>query len=214
MQLITISGLDGSGKTTQLDKLEKELKAVDKKVYRLHIIDFSLANRLLGSKKKKDSSSYTKSVVKAGKFAIFLRKIALILDILHFNRFKTKLCNNKGYDYILTDRYFYDQIINILYLEKNSKKSQPPALWQKIAEKLIKKPDLAIFIQVSPEIALSRDREIEQGKQFLTDKQKLFDTFKDTWKIKVVNGEGTTKNVFEKIKKNTDFLSSQENQKN
>lgn len=211
MQLITISGLDGSGKTTQLDKLEEELRSIGKKVHRLHIIEFSLANKLLGSRKKEKSLSPAKSVTKAGHLAVFLRKLALILDILRFNRFKTKLSKDKGFDYILTDRYFYDQIINILYLEGDFENSQSPALWQKVAEKLIKKPDFAFFIQVSPEIALLRDREIEQGKQFLIDKQKLFDNFKDAWKIKIIAGEETAETVFEKIKKNIGLLQTEKN---
>lgn len=50
MKLITISGLDGSGKTTQLDLLEKDLKK-EFRVERIHMINFSIANRLLSNKK-------------------------------------------------------------------------------------------------------------------------------------------------------------------
>lgn len=198
MQLITISGLDGSGKTTQLDKLEKYLKDAGKKVHRFHIIEFSVATKLLGFKNKKSELKTNKSVTRAGGFAIFLRKLAVIFDAIRFTQLMLTFKMNGIYDYVLADRYFYDQIVNIHYLEKSIGREIP--LWQKITEKLVAKPDFALFIKVSPKVALSRDREIEQGKQFLIDKQSIFDRFINNWKIKTINGEGTTGEIFEKIK--------------
>lgn len=199
MQLITISGLDGSGKTTQLDKLEKHLKDKGSRVYRFHIIEFSIASKILGfkNKNKKSKSQISKSVTKAGAIAILLRKIALILDTVRFAQLMFVFKTNNRYDYVLADRYFYDQIVNIHYLEKSITREAP--FWQKIAEKLITKPNFAFFVKVSPKIALSRDREIEQGKQFLIDKQNIFDRFINDWKIKTIDGEGIAEDVFVEI---------------
>ncbi|MBT3356299.1 hypothetical protein HN784_03455 [bacterium] len=196
MQLITISGLDGSGKTTQLDKLERSLKDANKKVSRFHITEFSIAKKILG-RRKENSSKPARAVVSANSFTITLRKIALIIDATRFNQLFRKL--SSGYDYLLTDRYFYDQIVNIRYLEKINDGEKIPA-WQRLAEKLIKKPDIALFIEVSPEVAVSRDRDIEQGKQFLINKQCIFDYLIKHWEIKLINGEGTACEVFKKIK--------------
>ena len=196
MQLITISGLDGSGKTTQLEKLKEKLESEKKRVYFFHIINFSVANKYLG--KNKSASKPTKAVTSANAFTIALRKFALMVDAFRFTHFLYVLRMNDLYDYVLTDRYFYDQIVNIRYLEKSNKQKNIP-LWQKITEKLMKKPDTALFIKVSPEIAISREREIEQGKQFLIDKQNIFEKFIKRWKIEVIDGEGSLKEVFEKI---------------
>ncbi len=204
MKLITISGLDGSGKTTQLDKLELHLQEKDGRVYRFHIIEFSIANKLLCFKNKKTNSAPAKAITNANNFSIMLRKIALIVDVFRFNVLFNKIKNNKTYDYILIDRYFYDQIINIFYLEQKSNprgEEFPKPFWQKIVEGLIIKPDIAIFIQVSPETAISRDREIEQGKQFLIDKQKIFNLLANQWNIEIINGEDTIENIFKKITK-------------
>ncbi len=51
MKLITISGLDGCGKTTQLDLIEKELQK-NHKVKRFHMMVFQLPTNLLNKKKR------------------------------------------------------------------------------------------------------------------------------------------------------------------
>ncbi len=198
MRLITISGLDGSGKTTQLEKLKKYLEGEKKRVYFFHIINFSIANKYLI--KKSSVSKPAKAVTSATPFAIMLRKFALMIDAFRFSQFIHVLKMNDAYDYVLTDRYFYDQIVNIRYLEKSVEQEAVP-LWQKITQRLMKRPDTALFIKVSPEIAISRDREIEQGKQFLIDKQNIFDKFIKHWEIEVINGEDSPEEVFKKVVK-------------
>ena len=43
MKIISISGLDGSGKSTQIEKLKKHFLRKNQKVFYLHAIEFSLA---------------------------------------------------------------------------------------------------------------------------------------------------------------------------
>ncbi len=205
MEIITLSGLDGSGKTTQLELLQKELEANKKSVYTLHIISFSLANKLFATNTKRKRKSNNKkkeakAVTKAGFLAIFLRKLALLIDSFRFNQLVLALKMNGLYDYVLVDRYFYDQIANIHYLENNFSPKHSP-WWQKLAEKIMFKPNCSIFIKVDSKIAISRDREIEQGEQFLKDKQKIFDKFTSRWNIRIIDGNNSVKKVSTDIKK-------------
>ncbi len=200
MQLVTFSGLDGSGKTTQKKFFLKYLENRNKKVHHFHAVDFSFGNKILSPKKKSsEKRSLTPSKTKAGKFAIFLRKIGLIIDVIRF-RFLFKKLKKEKFDFVVTDRYFYDQIINIFFLEKKDfiALNKTP-LWQKIAESFIIKPDLPFFIEVSPEIILGRDEKIDQDEEYLNKKGSLFDNLKPRWEFKIINGDMKRANVFEKI---------------
>ena len=47
LKLITISGLDGSGKSTQIEFLKDYLKSQDKTFFYFHAVDFSIGNKIL-----------------------------------------------------------------------------------------------------------------------------------------------------------------------
>ncbi len=227
MRIISISGIDGSGKSTQLKKLKEHLENEGKKVTTFHAVSFSLINHLL--KKKKESKEQklkekqnqspdqatifeqpAKAVTSGNFFTIWARKIILLIDIFRFKLFLKKL-KSQRIDYLLTDRYFYDQIINILYLSykekilnyiqtsKDKKISLKLSFLENLAIKFIPKPDWKFFIDVSPEIALKRDREIEQGQEYLVIKRTLYKKFLKQWRIELIDGDREVEEVFEKI---------------
>ena len=201
MKLITISGLDGSGKSTQVEKLKKHLQSQGKKVLYFHAIEFSLAEKI---KKIKDkyciicklrgkcaSDSVEKSVIKANRLQIILRKMFLYIDVLRFKRIYVRKYA-RTHDYILSDRYFYDTIINIKYLSQKDEKI--------LAEKIIPAPDKAFYLKTDPTLIMQRERVPDQGIEYLKKKSDLFEENYQKWKMESVDGNNSEENVFNNIK--------------
>ena len=188
LKLVTLSGLDGSGKSTQIEFLKDFLKKQGKSFYYFHAVEFSIGNKVL--RKKKNRSGKEISVEKASWLQIKLRKIALLIDICRFKRLLKKL----KVDYIISDRYFYDSVVNINFLSGKNKKL--------CAEKFIPKPDFAFYLKVDPEKIMQRERKPDQGTQYLVAKDKLFANKIKDWNMIVVDGTKKKEEIFEIIKSN------------
>ena len=203
MKLFTISGIDGSGKSTQVAMLKEYLEAQGQKVFYFHAIEFSFAKKLndfrlkyclicrfLNSCKVKKNNA--DGVTKANFLQILLRRIFLMIDILRFKSLYKNLAQS-GYDYILSDRYFYDTVINIYFL-RNFNKRIP-------CENFIQQPDTTIYLQVDPEIIMQRERKPEQGLEYLQKKKAIFEEKtknQSFWTI--INGNKSKEALFEEIK--------------
>ena len=233
MKIITISGIDGSGKSTQLKMLKQYLEKREEKVASFHAISFSLINSILKKKKEKKQNEIKeqqnekpeqssifeqpdKAVTSGNFLTILARKIILLIDILRFKIYQRKLISQK-INYILADRYFYDQIINIFYLSyhkkilriaKGSNKKKIAiklSFLLKLALKLTPRPKSSFFVDVSPKIAMNRDRDIEQGQEYLIIKRSLYKKFAEQFNMEIIDGADTPEIVHEKILKKTEL---------
>ncbi|MCK9379018.1 MAG: hypothetical protein M0P97_02645 [Candidatus Moranbacteria bacterium] len=203
MNIITISGLDGSGKSTQVQMHKAYLESQGKQVFYFHAIQFGIATKLAELKKKyclickikglcQVRPNIKKSVTKANWIQIQFRKLALKIDQLRFEKLKRKL-ESRDFNYILSDRFFYDSAINIQYLLKNFDA-------ENLKNYKIEQPFLGIYLAVDPKIIMNRQRKPDQGVEYLKEKRSLYDAAVKIWDLKTIDGNRDKDDIFEEIK--------------
>jgi thymidylate kinase len=204
--LVSLCGLDGSGKTTQTKVLQKRLQMAGYKVYYFHSISFSIATKiaqLLGRKKKQNSGE---SVTSASFLTILLRKIFLKIDLIRFRRLRQELRGK--YDLILSDRYYYDTIVNLLYLEEikipddNLHKHLPKTF----LETHIPVPDLAFMMNIAPEKIMERENPPEQGIEYLHAKNRIYLKKAQDWNLQLINADNNKEKISQELYKEIKYL--------
>ena len=206
MKFITLSGVDGSGKSTQLELLRNHLVSQGKKVAYFHAVEFSLANKIVRCFKgeKTFQPGKEKAITQSSWFSLVIKQKFLFIDLLRFRHFISCLKYQK-YDYLISDRSFYDSLINLEYLASHHKPNAFSAfLWKfgmRILEKVLIHSDKAFYFDLTPETIMSRERVPEQGAEYLREKISLFKEKKTLWNFIVINAEQTKEAIFQDVLK-------------
>ncbi|MCT7530667.1 dTMP kinase [Aliarcobacter cryaerophilus] len=101
---------------------------------------------------------------------------------------------------VLADRYIYDdEIGRIQNKEKNNKKPLIKRIYQKIfGVRMLKKPELTIFLDVSPEVAYSRKQDYSFEKMLEVNKDYKDYMYKVDG-VKIVNADQSQERIYSEI---------------
>mgnify|MGYP001583562831 FL=1 len=199
VQYIALTGVDGSGKSTQLKLLMDHLIKNGYKIAYFHAVEFSLANKISRLLKGKQTfeAGQEKAITESSFVSLILREKFLFIDFIRFQFWRRHL-RLEGYDYILSDRSFYDSLINIEYLNlaKNSALVRF-GLWFLLL--CLPKAEPAFFFELSAQDIMTRSRVPEQGQEYLEQKLKLFHKRETEWHLLSINATKSEAEIFQKI---------------
>jgi thymidylate kinase len=163
--LITFSGIDGAGKTTQIEYLSTYLQGQGLRVLRLAFWDHvAIWPRVRAGVGERAVNLYPVDQVTAYSFSPknhkhirnwYLTAARSGLYLLDVVRLRGLLANPrmKNFDVVIFDRYIYDQIANVY------SRSRTARVYSQIVLEQTPRPDLAFILDTSPDAAFARKPE-------------------------------------------------------
>jgi thymidylate kinase len=162
--LISFSGVDGAGKSTQIENLCERLNAAGLKVRLLTFWDDivvmtryreGFVHKVYGS--EKGIGAPNKPVNRRDKnvrawYLTIARHGLYLLDALHL-RAVLKAALRSGNDVVIVDRYIYDELANLPLDRPTAEK------FVRMIEKIVPLPDIAYLLDADPEAAHKRKPE-------------------------------------------------------
>lgn len=178
-KIIVVTGVDGSGKTTQAKLLSEHFKSKGYKCVKtdqfssgrlLSILIKILGDRLedieRGTSNKAEICGDNNQDSKAKKL---LRTLAITRIILTgLSHTWIRVVQNLSIDYIIFDRYYYDVIIKLIWMY------ELPRDKLDILTKIIPQPDLVLFLEVDSDTALQRETDDDLTRRQMTLKNKKY----------------------------------------
>ncbi|KKQ51813.1 MAG: putative thymidylate kinase [Candidatus Woesebacteria bacterium GW2011_GWB1_39_10b] len=198
-KFIVFEGLDGSGISTQVDRLVTHLRAKRLKVF----------------SSKEPTDNVIGGLIRGaltGVYEIPGTSLQLLFSAdrgHHLARVIEPLLKNGNV--VICDRYIWSTIaFGSTNLDKN---------WLLSLQKYFRVPDLTIILKVNPKECIRRISENRYNYELFEKEKELKSVWKTyLWlskkfpkKIKIVNGEGTVDQVFERVKKLTSTVLKERN---
>jgi thymidylate kinase len=164
LKIVSFSGIDGAGKSTQIDALCDYLResGVQFILYKFwdDVVVLSRMREhmsLKAFKGDKGIGSPEKPIVRRDKnvrswYMTAIRLALYALDALHLSIVISKSAE-LGVDFLIFDRYIYDELANLPLARKMAR------LYLALLLKIIRRPDVAFLIDADPEMAAIRKPE-------------------------------------------------------
>lgn len=193
-------GTDGSGKSTLADTIYRRLKSRHKKVrktYGRHQHMVSKFAIILGRKfflRNKDMfgdyDTYLKdkrNIYQQSSIAVKLYISLIIAEYLVQVFFKVTVPIKMGY-YVISDRYFYDTVINDVAVDRGLSPSQIRYIFDRYWP-YVPKPDATFLVEVPEKIAMSRKKDIP-SLSYLEVRNKMYNEMAFTY-MDIIRLDGT-----------------------
>lgn len=188
--LISFSGVDGSGKTTQVDMLVRLLKKEHKSVKQVKTFNYFLFRPFLAVAKKK-IDSVRDSGIKVNKNPIL--KLWFIIAFFDFwTNYLLKIKPlKKKHTIIISDRFFLDMAVALVTYGYMPEDFFPYFI------RLLPKPDKLVILILSPKIAMERSREFRL--EYYKKQNKLYSRAAEILNLKKVNAQKRPKEICDEI---------------
>lgn len=194
--LISFSGFDGVGKSTQVRSLAKYLESKGKTVKVTEaMFGYYLLKPLIIHMRRATNSASSGPVKRNTSGLLKLWFILAFIDIWFSYIIKINSWKNK-YDFIIADRFYTDIWANLLYY------GYIPNWGFSVLVKLLPKSDLAFILQTKPNIVLKREREFPT--KYYMEQEKIYQRLSDKIHPMIIDASQSPKKVsleiIEKIK--------------
>lgn len=194
--LISFSGIDGAGKTTQIKLLSGHLKSRGKIVKATEeCFSYFLLKPVVGVLRKATGSPSGGPVKRNRGALLKLWFIPAFIDIWLMFTFKIRPMLNR-YDFVLADRFYWDIWANLLYY------GYLPNWAFGVFVKLLPKPDKGLMLSVKPRIVQMRESEFPQD--YYDAQAKIYKRLTAQIDFYIIDANQDTQKVFEKVKKVTE----------
>jgi len=163
-KLLSFSGIDGAGKSTQIDALSRHL---EDRGHRFQLFTFwddvaafskqreHLSFRLFRG--EKGVGSPERPIARRDKnvtswYVALFRIVLYAIDALQLSAFVSR-CLRNDVEFVIFDRYIYDELANLPL------QYWPVRLYVRLLLRIVPRPDVAFLLDADPEQALSRKPE-------------------------------------------------------
>lgn len=194
---IAFEGIDGSGKSTQIDLLGKYLKKMGRDVFvTCEPSDFRVGKMI---------REYLRGEIKGDNRVIAALFVADRLEhILDENNGMLKKRNEGAV--VLTDRYYFSS-----YAYQSVDMPMEWIINANLPAAELMRPDVTIFLDISPEAAMDRIRNGREETELFENKERLkatrenyfeaFERLKNSEKVEIVNADRPAEEIHKDIKK-------------